>query len=92
MLNLTIRPGEFLQIGDDIKLVFVGGSNNNLKIMVDAPRKYNIVRSTVLEKNATNEKERKSIPKFYKEEPYPEELVNKIKQNAQLKKDNVCKW
>ena len=90
MLNLTVRPGEYLQIGKDIKLVFVGGTNNNLKIMVDAPRKYNIVRSTVLEKNAKTEDEKKAIPKYYKEE-IPEELVKKIKQNARAKqKDAGC--
>lgn len=85
MLNLTIRPGEYIQIGEDVKLIFVGGTNNNLKIMVDAPRKYNIVRSTVLEKKARNEEERQAIPKFYREEPLPEELVRKIKQNAKAK-------
>ena len=85
MLNLTVRPGEYVQIGEDIKLVFVGGTNNNLKVMVDAPRKYNIVRSTVLEKNAKNEAERQAIPKFYKEELFSEELVKKIKQNARAK-------
>ena len=88
MLNLTVRPGEYLQIGEEIKLVFVGGTNNNLKIMVDAPRKYNIVRSTVLEKNARNEAERNAIPKYYKEEPMSEELVKKIKQNARRKKES----
>ena len=46
--------------------------------MVDAPRKYNIVRSTVLEKNAKTEDEKKAIPKYYKEE-IPEELVKKIR-------------
>ena len=89
MLNLTVRPGEYLQIGEDIKLIFVGGTNNNLKVMVDAPRKYNIVRSTVLEKNARNEEERQAIPKYYKEEPYPEELVRKIKQNARAKQNRT---
>jgi len=85
MLNLTVRPGEYLQIGEDIKLVFVGGTNNNLKVMVDAPRKYNIVRSTILEKNAKTEAEKKAIPKYYKEEPLPDKLVEKIKLNAKAK-------
>ncbi len=85
MLNLTVRPGEYIRIGEDIKLVFVGGTNQNLKVMVDAPRKYNIVRSTVLEKNAKTEQEKQAIPKFYKEEPFSEELVRKIKQNARAK-------
>lgn len=85
MLNLTVRPGEYIQIGDDIRLIFVGGTNNNLKVMVDAPRKYNIVRSTVLEKKARTEAEKNALPKYYKEEPLPEGLVRKIKENARAK-------
>ena len=37
-LKLTVRPGEYLLIGDDIKLVFAGGSSRNLRILVDAPK------------------------------------------------------
>lgn len=84
MLNLTVRPGEYIQIGDDIRLVFLGGTSNNMKVMVDAPRKYNVARSTVLERNAS-ETERQAMPKFYREAPFPEELVRKIKKNARQK-------
>ena len=45
MLKLTVKPGEYLLIGDDIKLVFAGGSSKNLRILVDAPKQYNIVRA-----------------------------------------------
>ncbi len=48
MLKLTVKPGEYLLIGDDIKLVFAGGSSKNLRILVDAPKQYNIVRSEAL--------------------------------------------
>lgn len=48
MLKLTVKPGEYLLIGDDIKLVFAGGSSKNLRILVDAPKHYNIVRSEAL--------------------------------------------
>ncbi len=50
MLKLSVRPGEYVLIGDDIKLVFAGGSSNNLRILIDAPRAYNIVRSEALER------------------------------------------
>ena len=45
MLKLTVKPGEYLLIGDDIKLVFAGGSANNLRILVDAPKSMNVARS-----------------------------------------------
>ena len=50
MLKLSVRPGEYVLIGDDIKIVFTGGSSNNLRILVDAPKKYNIARSDALER------------------------------------------
>lgn len=50
MLKLSVRPGEYVLIGDEIKLVFAGGSSNNLRILIDAPRAYNIVRSEALER------------------------------------------
>lgn len=63
MLKLTVRPGECLSIGDDIKVVITGGTQNNYHIMVDAPKSLNIVRGSVLEKNAT-EKERQKLKKY----------------------------
>ena len=50
MLKLTVKAGEYLLVGDNIKVVFTGGSANNMHVLVDAPRSMNIVRSTALEK------------------------------------------
>ncbi len=50
MLKLTVKAGEYLLVGDNVKVVFTGGSANNLHVLVDAPRSMNIVRSTALEK------------------------------------------
>ena len=50
MLKLTVKAGEYLLVGDEIKVVFTGGSSNNLHVLVDAPKSMNIVRSTALEK------------------------------------------
>lgn len=50
MLKLTVKPGEYLLIGDEIKLVFTGGSANNLRILVDAPKSMNVARSSALER------------------------------------------
>jgi carbon storage regulator CsrA len=49
MLRLTVSPEEYLMINDNIKIVFLGGTKNHLRIMIDAPKEVNIVRSTVLE-------------------------------------------
>jgi len=46
MLKLTLHPGDFIDIGQDIKVVFSGGSANNIHLLIDAPRDLNIVRST----------------------------------------------
>ena len=48
MLKLSVKPGEYVLSGDDIKLVFAGGSSQNLRVLIDAPRAYNIVRSEAL--------------------------------------------
>lgn len=74
MLNLTIKAGEYFTIGDEIKVVILGGSHNHCKIMVDAPRKYNIVRGEVLAKNADTEDEKNALPKYY---PEPDEEIKK---------------
>ena len=51
MLRLTVSPEEYLMINDNIKIVFLGGTKNHLRIMIDAPKEVNIVRSTVGEKD-----------------------------------------
>ncbi len=67
MLRLTVSTEEYLQIGDDVKIVFLGGSKNHLRIMVDAPKQLNVVRSKVIENNAKSEEERANLPHFYAE-------------------------
>ncbi len=54
MLKLTLKPGEYIDIGDNIKVIFSGGSANNIHLLVDALREVNIVRSSV--KKAAGEK------------------------------------
>lgn len=50
MLKLTIEAGEYLMIGEDIKVVFTGGTSKYARVLVDAPRSLDIVRSSTLEK------------------------------------------
>lgn len=72
MLRLTVSPEEYLMINDNIKIVFLGGSKNNLRIMVDAPREVRIVRSAALENSIPDEEERAKLPKYYAAPETPE--------------------
>ncbi len=46
MLKLSLRQGEYLDIGEDVRVIFSGGSSNNIHLLVDAPRDVNIARSS----------------------------------------------
>ena len=80
MLKLTIKPGEYINIGEDIKVIFSGGSVNNMHILVDAPREYNIVRNRVLERNAKTEEEKKKAKNYSKEVGLSPEAKEQIKR------------
>lgn len=82
MLRLTVSTEEYLMIGDDIKLVFLGGTGKHLRIMVDAPKDKNILRSTVLEKDIKDPKKRANLPKYYAQVEHPEKYVKKPRQEA----------
>ncbi len=84
MLKLTIRPGECLAIGEDVKVVITGGTQNNYHVMIDAPKSMNIVRGSVLEKNAADN-ERQKLKKYYVDEPLTKEDIRRLKaaQNRQ---------
>ena len=85
MLRLTVSPEEYLMINDNIKIVFLGGTKNHLRIMIDAPREVNIVRSTVLENQITDPEERAKLPKYYAEEEH------RKKSNVIITKGNADK-
>lgn len=70
MLKLTLKPGEFIHIGENIRVVFSGGSANNIHLLVDAPRDVNIARSTAGGKAKTSP--------YYKEKGISEEAKREI--------------
>ena len=83
MLNLTIRPGDYFTIGDEIRVVVLGGSKNNVKVMVDAPRQYDVVRGSVLEREADTSEERDRLKTFYPEKSLsPNEIRRLIASQA----------
>ena len=51
MLKLTLKPGDYIDIGENIRVVFSGGSANNIHLLVDAPREMNIARSSAERKS-----------------------------------------
>jgi len=77
MLRLTVAQEEYLMIGDDVRLVFLGGTGKHMRIMIDAPKDVNIVRSNVIEKKCTDPKVRETFPKYYAEEEHPEKYKKK---------------
>lgn len=49
MLILTRRPGEALNIGEDVSITVLGVNGNQVRIGIDAPRDVNVVRTELLE-------------------------------------------
>ncbi len=88
MLRLTVSTEEYLMINDNIKIIFLGGSKNHLRIMVDAPKEVNIVRSTVLENKITDPEEKAKLPKYYAEPEKPEKYKPK-RPNIYITHGNV---
>lgn len=78
MLKLSVKPGEYVLIGEDIKVVFTGGSSNNLRILVDAPKAYNIVRSEALARYGMAAEPGNEV-KHYRDREFSPEAKEKIK-------------
>ena len=70
MLKLTLKPGDYIGIGENIRVVFSGGSANNIHLLVDAPREINIARSSAERKS--------SRARYYKEQGISEQVQKEI--------------
>ena len=81
MLRLTLSTEEYLTLGDDIKIVFLGGTGNHLRIMIDAPKEVNIARGSVIEKAITDPQLKAKLPKYYAAEEHPEKYKHKVKNH-----------
>ena len=73
MLKISLKPGQYVNIGEDIRVVFAGGSGNNIRLLIDAPREVPIARNTA-ERNPERKKD-----SYYKENPISEEAQQEIK-------------
>ena len=89
MLRLTVSTEEYLMIGDNVKIVFLGGTKNHLRIMVDAPKDVNIVRSTVLENRVTDPEEKAKLPKYYAELETDPKYLKKKKSRVVITHGNL---
>lgn len=72
MLKLTLRPGEFIDIGENVRVIFSGGSANNIHLLVDAPKEVNIARSSA------GKKKEQSARTYYREKGISEEAQREI--------------
>ena len=75
MLKLTLRPGEFIDIGENVRVIFSGGSANNIHLLVDAPKEVNIARSSAGKKKDTTEP---GAGRYYKESGISDEAQKEI--------------
>lgn len=87
MLRLTVSAEEYLMIGDQIKIVFLGGTANHTRIMIEAPKDINIARSKAIEKRIVDPEEKEKLPKYYREVEHPERYVKKAVQKTDKRKN-----
>ncbi len=78
MLKLTVRAGEYVLIGNDIKVVYTGANGNNGHILIDAPKSMSIARSSALEKRGLTADVGNEV-KHYKDRELSPEAKEKIK-------------
>ena len=79
MLRMSVKNGEYIMVGDDVKIVFLGGGAGQTRIMIDAPKEINIARSKAIEKRIEDPELLAKMPKYYPEEEYPEKYKKKSK-------------
>ena len=82
MLKLTLKPGEYINIGEDVKVIFSGGSANNIHLLIDAPRKMSIARSSA------GETKKKPSP-YFKEQAISKEAQREIAQIIKREKSKM---
>ena len=77
MLRMSVKNEEYLMIGDQVKIVFLGGGGGQTRIMIDAPKEINIVRSKAMEKRIQDPQLLAKLPRYYKEKEHPEKYKKK---------------
>lgn len=80
MLRLSVENKEYLMVGDDVKIIFLGGTGNHHRIMIDAPKEVKIVRSKALRKHMQDKSLIDELPMYYEEKEHPEKYNRKPKK------------
>ena len=87
MLSLTLKEGQSISIGEDIKVLFAGAEAGRIKVLVDAPRSFEIAREnkdeTYVPQTKISEHAKEKIGHIYKQEREKrkhKELVEKRKR------------
>lgn len=52
MLRVSVTKDEFLMVGKDVKITFLGGNGRTLRLMIDAPKEVNVARGKAIAKRA----------------------------------------
>ena len=82
MLKISLKQGQYVNIGDNIRVVYVGGTGNHGRLMIDAPKEVKIARSTV-EQNPERRKDTYyPVPAISKE---AQDEIKKILWNERMK-------
>ena len=85
MLKLTLKPGEYIDIGENVRVIFSGGSANNIHLLVDAPREVPIARSNANPIDAS----KKKVSSYYKEKAISKEAQREIAQIIKREKSKL---
>lgn len=78
MLKLTLKPGDYLDIGENIKVIYSGGSSNNIHLLIEAPKEISVKRNKYLEKENKKSSNPKSLKTYVKETGISEEARKEI--------------
>lgn len=52
MLRLSVNKNEYLMVGKNVRITFLGGNDRTLRLMIDAPKEVNVARGKAIEKRA----------------------------------------
>ena len=77
MLRLSVENKEYIMVGDNVKIIFLGGTGNHHRIMIDAPKDVNIVRSKALRKHMKENGIEGELPSYFEEKEHPEQYRKK---------------
>ena len=77
MLRMSVKNEEYIMIGDDVKIIFLGGGGGQTRIMIDAPKEVNIVRSRAIDKRIEDPELLAKMPKYHSVPEHPEKYKKK---------------